>query len=226
MTLRRIVLMGNPALRRVADPVENPKRHARSPGSPPTCARRWRRSTPTASPPRRSRSASASSSTACPPTASPPVPSRSRCRGRRWPTRSIEPLSDAKTAIWERCLSLPGLYGYVPRHNEIRLTWHDLDGVRHERIARGFHAMLVQHECDHLDGVLYPMRMADISKLTFATELGDGKPFYSYTAAEFERAGCTRPEGARGSAACDPAAMTRCARNVARAPLAGLRSRA
>jgi peptide deformylase len=99
---------------------------------------------------------------------------------------TIEPLSEKVTPIWERCLSLPGLYGFVPRHNEIRLTFQDLDGVRHERIARGFHAMLLQHECDHLDGVLYPMRMADLTQLTFASELGDGKPFYSYSAAEFD----------------------------------------
>lgn len=98
----------------------------------------------------------------------------------------IEPLVAETTPIWERCLSLPGLYGLVPRFNEIRLVYHDLDGVRHERIARGFHAMLLQHECDHLDGVLYPMRMNDLTGLTFASELGDGKPFYSYTAKEFD----------------------------------------
>jgi peptide deformylase len=87
----------------------------------------------------------------------------------------VEPLSAKKTQIWERCLSLPGLYGYVPRHNEIRLTFTDLDGVRHERIAKGWHAMLIQHECDHLDGVLYPMRIRDFTRFGFNEALFPGQ---------------------------------------------------
>jgi peptide deformylase len=185
MTLRRIVLMGNPALRRVAEPVANPRDTAIS-----------RLATDMLE----TLEAIDANGLAAPQVEvgtrlvlyrlpAHRIPAGARQEPVPWTAMAnpvIEPLSDAKTLIWERCLSLPGLYGYVPRHNEIRLAWHDLDGVRHERIARGWHAMLVQHECDHLDGVLYPMRMADITKLTFATELGDGKPFYSYTAAEFD----------------------------------------
>ncbi len=185
MTVRRIVLMGNPSLRRVADPVENPRADVIS---------------RLAADMRETLEAIDANGLAAPQVEvgqrlvlyrlpARRIPAGAAQEPVRWTAMvnpAIEPLTDARTAIWERCLSLPGLYGYVPRHSEIRLTFHDLDGVRHERIARGFHAMLVQHECDHLDGVLYPMRMADVSKLTFASELGDGKPFYSYTAAEFD----------------------------------------
>jgi peptide deformylase len=82
----------------------------------------------------------------------------------------IEPLSDEKEVGWEACLSVPGLMGGVPRHTAIRYRWTGLDGKSHSREAHGFHARVVQHECDHLDGVLYPMRMEDMSLFGFAEE--------------------------------------------------------
>ncbi len=84
----------------------------------------------------------------------------------------VEALDDALVDGLEACLSVPGLAGIVPRHRRIRYRWLDLDGASHEAEAEGFHARVVQHECDHLDGVLYPMRMRDLSTLTFTTELG------------------------------------------------------
>jgi len=71
----------------------------------------------------------------------------------------------------ESCLSVPGLAGEVPRAAAIRYRGRGLDGAPVEREAQGFHARVVQHECDHLDGVLYPQRMTDLSRLTFASEL-------------------------------------------------------
>jgi peptide deformylase len=98
----------------------------------------------------------------------------------------IQPLTQQKRLIWERCLSLPGLYGKVPRYTSVRVTFQTLDGQAVEATANGFHAMLLQHECDHLDGILYPMRMTDLSLLTYASELGDGSSFYRYAAEEFD----------------------------------------
>lgn len=83
----------------------------------------------------------------------------------------IEPLGDEKIGDWEACLSLPGLTGLVPRYKRIRYSWSTLSGEREERIASGFHARAVQHECDHLDGILYPMRMTDLSSLAFVEEM-------------------------------------------------------
>jgi peptide deformylase len=71
----------------------------------------------------------------------------------------------------ESCLSVPGLAGEVPRLVAIRYRGRSLDGSLVERAASGFHARVVQHECDHLDGILYPQRMTDLSRLTFNSEL-------------------------------------------------------
>jgi peptide deformylase len=71
----------------------------------------------------------------------------------------------------EACLSVPGLAGMVPRHTHIRYRGLDAAGQPIEREARGFHARVVQHECDHLDGILYPMRMTDLSTLSFVEEM-------------------------------------------------------
>ncbi len=84
----------------------------------------------------------------------------------------IEPIGESMVEDMEACLSLPGLAGMVPRHDRIRYRWTDTEGRTHECEARGFHARVVQHECDHLDGILYPMRMTDLSTLTFTSELG------------------------------------------------------
>jgi peptide deformylase len=90
----------------------------------------------------------------------------------------IEPLSDEKASGIEACLSVPGLAGAVPRFTHIRYRALDLHGRMFEREAKGYHARVVQHECDHLDGILYPMRMTDLSQLAFVEELrrfGDGQ---------------------------------------------------
>jgi peptide deformylase len=88
----------------------------------------------------------------------------------------IEPLGEDKELGWEACLSVPGLTGAVPRWTGIRYHGFGLQGERIEREAQGFHARVVQHECDHLDGILYPMRMTDLSLLAFAEELRHGMP--------------------------------------------------
>jgi peptide deformylase len=72
---------------------------------------------------------------------------------------------------WEGCLSVPGLRGWVERPGHIRYRGFGLDGKVIERTASGFHARVVQHECDHLDGRLYPSRMADLTKLVFESEI-------------------------------------------------------
>jgi peptide deformylase len=72
---------------------------------------------------------------------------------------------------WEGCLSVPGLRGWVERPGHIRYRGFGLDGKLIERVARGFHARVVQHECDHLDGRLYPARMTDLGKLVFESEI-------------------------------------------------------
>jgi peptide deformylase len=83
----------------------------------------------------------------------------------------IEVLDAAPEGGWEGCLSVPGLRGWVERPAHIRYRGLGLEGETIEREARGFHARVVQHECDHLDGRLYPSRMADLSRLIFESEI-------------------------------------------------------
>ena len=83
----------------------------------------------------------------------------------------ITPLDDTMEEGWEGCLSVPGLRGIVPRHTRIRYTGMDVKGQPIEREAEGFHARVVQHECDHLIGRLYPTRMTDLTKLGFTSVL-------------------------------------------------------
>jgi peptide deformylase len=83
----------------------------------------------------------------------------------------LEPLSDTKSAGWEGCLSVPGLRGEVPRFDQLRYSGRDATGLAFERIVDGFHARVVQHECDHLDGVLYPRRIEDMTKFGFTDVL-------------------------------------------------------
>ena len=83
----------------------------------------------------------------------------------------IEPQSDETELDWEACLSLPGMMGAVPRFTQIKYRWTNLNGEPEERTASGFHARAVQHECDHLDGILYPMRMTDMSLYGFTEEV-------------------------------------------------------
>ena len=84
----------------------------------------------------------------------------------------IQPKAQEKTPVWERCLSVPGLHGKVPRHLHIEISFLDLEGKRHTHEARSSWAALLQHECDHLDGILYPMRMTDLSLLAYNEEPG------------------------------------------------------
>lgn len=83
----------------------------------------------------------------------------------------ITPLGDAEEEGWEGCLSVPGLRGAVPRWQRIRYQGWDVFGQAIDREAEGFHARVVQHECDHLIGVLYPMRVRDFSKFGFTEVL-------------------------------------------------------
>jgi peptide deformylase len=83
----------------------------------------------------------------------------------------IEPLDDAEEEGWEGCLSVPGLRGVVPRLARIRYTGFDAEGEPIDRVAEGFHARVVQHECDHLIGTLYPMRIRDFSRFGFTSVL-------------------------------------------------------
>lgn len=84
----------------------------------------------------------------------------------------IEILSGELEAGWEGCLSLPGMRGLVARHSHIRYRGFDGRGEPFEREVTGFHARVVQHECDHLDGVLYPQRVADMGQFGYVEELG------------------------------------------------------
>ncbi len=83
----------------------------------------------------------------------------------------IEPIGNEMEEEWEGCLSIPGLRGVVPRHRQIRYSGFDLDGNHFEREVEGFHARVVQHECDHLLGILYPERMEDPGRLVTEEEM-------------------------------------------------------
>ncbi len=86
----------------------------------------------------------------------------------------ITPLGDEEEEGWEGCLSVPGLRGVVPRWSRIRYTGFDQYGDPIDRIVDGFHARVVQHECDHLIGKLYPMRVRDFTKFGFTEVLFPG----------------------------------------------------
>jgi peptide deformylase len=83
----------------------------------------------------------------------------------------VETLGEERVLGWEGCLSVPGLRGVVPRHLRVRYRGTGLDGEVIEREVEGFHARVVQHECDHLEGILYPQRMTDHRLLVFLEEL-------------------------------------------------------
>ena len=84
----------------------------------------------------------------------------------------ITPKAPDKISVWERCLSIPGLHGKVPRFLHIEIAYQDLQGDTHRHEARSSWAALLQHECDHLDGIVYPMRMTDLSLLAYNDEPG------------------------------------------------------
>jgi peptide deformylase len=87
----------------------------------------------------------------------------------------IAPLSEEVEDGWEGCLSVPGMRGVVPRYRRLRYSGFDEQGRPFERVVEGFHARVVQHECDHLDGILYPMRIRDFSKFGFIEALFPGE---------------------------------------------------
>jgi peptide deformylase len=86
----------------------------------------------------------------------------------------LEPVEGDMEDGWEGCLSVPGLRGLVPRYRKLRYRGVDEFGMPIDRTVDGFHARVVQHECDHLDGILYPMRMPDLSQLGFTDVLFPG----------------------------------------------------
>lgn len=86
----------------------------------------------------------------------------------------ITPLGDEEEEAWEGCLSVPGLRGVVPRFKRIRYQGFDAQGQAMDRVAEGFHARVVQHECDHLWGKLYPMRVRDYTRFGFTEVLFPG----------------------------------------------------
>jgi len=83
----------------------------------------------------------------------------------------ITPLGEEMEEAWEGCLSVPGMRGVVPRFKHLHYRGFDESGNPIDRSVEGFHARVVQHECDHLDGILYPMRIRDMSKFGFAEVL-------------------------------------------------------
>lgn len=87
----------------------------------------------------------------------------------------LMPLSDELEEGWEGCLSVPGMRGWVPRFQKLKYSGFDEHGKRFEREVEGFHARVVQHEVDHLDGVLYPMRIRDLTRFGFNEALFPGQ---------------------------------------------------
>ena len=87
----------------------------------------------------------------------------------------LETLGDELEEGWEGCLSVPGMRGLVPRYKRLRYRGFDASGHAIDRTVDDFHARVVQHECDHLDGVLYPMRVRDLRDFGFTEELFPGE---------------------------------------------------
>lgn len=87
----------------------------------------------------------------------------------------LTPIGDDKEDGWEGCLSVPGLRGVVPRFQRLHYQGFDQFGNRIDRMVSGFHARVVQHECDHLDGILYPMRIENMTTFGFTEALFPGQ---------------------------------------------------
>jgi len=87
----------------------------------------------------------------------------------------LTPLDDELEEGWEGCLSVPGMRGLVPRHKNLRYQGFDEKGKKIDRTVSDFHARVVQHECDHLAGILYPMRIRDLRNFGFTAELFPGE---------------------------------------------------
>jgi peptide deformylase len=84
---------------------------------------------------------------------------------------ALTPLGEEMEDGWEGCLSVPGLRGRVPRYRRLRYRGYDAEGSPVDRTVSGFHARVVQHEVDHLDGILYPMRLRDLRDLGYEDTL-------------------------------------------------------
>ena len=87
----------------------------------------------------------------------------------------LSPLTRHQEEDWEGCLSVPGMRGLVPRYTQLRYQGRDQYGALIDRTVSGFHARVVQHECDHLDGILYPMRIRDLKNFGFTEALFPGQ---------------------------------------------------
>mgnify|MGYP001599685031 CR=1 FL=1 len=88
----------------------------------------------------------------------------------------LTPLGDEMEEAWEGCLSIPGLRGLTPRHKRVRYQGLDPFGNPIDRVVSGFHARVAQHECDHLQGILYPTRIRDMNRFGFVEELFPDNP--------------------------------------------------
>jgi len=88
---------------------------------------------------------------------------------------TLQPIGEATAEDWEGCLSVPGMRGLVPRHQELRYTGFDEHGGPIDRTVNDFHARVVQHEVDHLDGILYPRRIRDLTQFGFVDALFPGQ---------------------------------------------------
>lgn len=86
----------------------------------------------------------------------------------------LNPVGKEMEDGWEGCLSVPGMRGIVPRYERLHYTGYDQYGKPIDRLVSGFHARVVQHECDHLDGILYPMRIRDLASFGFTDVLFPG----------------------------------------------------
>jgi peptide deformylase len=103
------------------------------------------------------------------------IPAGSGLEPRPWTVMVnpvITPKTETKTPVWERCLSIPGLHGKVPRYLDITIQYQDLNANTVKHDAHSSWAALLQHECDHLDGIVYPMRMTDLALLAYNDEPG------------------------------------------------------
>ncbi|MDP6390875.1 MAG: peptide deformylase [Alphaproteobacteria bacterium] len=100
----------------------------------------------------------------------------------------VEILTEEMETDWEGCLSVPGLIGAVPRYTAVRYRGTTPEGEAIDHEVQGFHARVVQHECDHLDGILYPQRMIDLSLLMFQDQMRYGPPRHEEDGEELDEA--------------------------------------
>ena len=98
----------------------------------------------------------------------------------------LEPLSEREQYLWERCLSIPKMYARIARHHSVRMRYADLDGNEREFIGAGYLAALMQHEYDHLDGILYTKRFRDGTEMAALSTLCGEANVYRYSVEEFD----------------------------------------